>query len=124
MKSEFKDRFVNALRVSRPWHKKRFGVVPIPEAGLQYFAAAFGIRVPEKFAAGVVAGNLGKLKELLTAKASYSALEASEKWHWRTVVKHNEIDLCLTAEIVGRSQRNDPPATTFSPYDYFWANET
>lgn len=92
--------YVNAIKLARPWHFRKFACVPPAKARQVYFTCLFDIYVPERFGDKVVATNLRLLRALLESGTGYGAFAAEDRNRWVTVVKHNRWDLEVMDQIV------------------------
>jgi hypothetical protein len=109
------ERYVNALDIARPWHRRVHGHTAPGGARLAYFACLFGIAIPAKYGELVVGTNLSALRRLLVAGRQYRDFSAEQKKRWVTVVKHNKADLGAMEGIVRAIVRQPNRGTAKSP---------
>ncbi len=109
------ERYVNALDIARPWHRRVHGCVAPGGARLGYFAFLFGIEIPAKYGQQVVGANLSALRRLLVAGREYRDFAIGQKKRWVTVVKHNKADLDAMETIVRSIVRHPHRRSAKSP---------
>lgn len=114
----FRKRFVNAIRIARPWHRRTFGFVPPAGARMSYFAAAFNKYIPPRYGDGIVANHLRAVRQALARRGTYAAFRQEDRASWVAAIKHNKCDLEVTQYIVSRILRNEPPHPRFAPHDH------
>ena len=116
-----RERFVNAIRVARPWHHKHFKVVPLVGARLPYFAQAVAMNIPEKYGDKVVADHLGTVRNALTEHGTYGKMSPDDRQSWIRVVGHNKWDLQATSAVVVHVREGRAPDPNFDPFAHFAA---